>query len=86
MVNIDDNSDNLRPNQYPLGAQGNIYLLLAFGTRNIFHFSEAVVPPEPEAEKHAVEEILEDIFVHDIKELGVMLNDHGYKCNTQYIK
>ena len=33
-------------------------------------------PEEPEAEEHAVEEVFEYLFVQEVEQLGVMLNDH----------
>ena len=43
-------------------------------------------PPEPEQEKHAVEDVLEDIVVQHVKPFGVMFYCNGNQRNTQYIK
>ena len=43
-------------------------------------------PPKPEAEEHAVEEVLEKILMQELKPPGVMLNGHSNKGDTQYIE
>ena len=43
-------------------------------------------PEEPEAEEHAVEEVFEYLFVQEIEELRMMLNDHINQRDTEYIE
>ena len=49
-------------------------------------FCYSIAPPEPEAEKHAVENILEDIIVQYVKPVWMMLYCYGYQCDTQDVK
>ena len=39
-------------------------------------------PPEPEAEEHAVEEVFEYLFVQEVEQLRMMLNDHINERDT----
>ena len=48
--------------------------------------TNSVCPPEPKAEEHEVEEVLEEILMQELKPLGVMLNGHSNKGDTQYIE
>ena len=43
-------------------------------------------PEEPEAEENEIEEVFEDVVVHQGKQLGMMLNDHWDKCDAQNIE
>jgi hypothetical protein len=45
-----------------------------------------ICPPEPEAEEHEVKEILEKVFVQEIKPLWMMLYGNGYQGDTQDVK
>ena len=43
-------------------------------------------PEEPEAEEHAVEEVFEYLFVQEVEQLRMMLNDHINERDAQYIE
>ena len=43
-------------------------------------------PPKPEAEEHAVEEVLKDIVMHQMKPIWMMLYGNGNQCDTKYIE
>lgn len=49
-------------------------------------FCKSLAPPEPEAEEHEVKEILEKVFVQEIKPLWMMLYSNGYQGDTQDVK
>ena len=46
----------------------------------------SLAPPEPETKEHAVKLVFEQVFMQEIKPLGVVLYAHCYQGDAQNIK